>query len=91
VSRHHRSHWVQWGDRIMPRFTVEPTDLKYRRDACKVCDDLGVTLETIDEERYDVAMPCWSCRKYCETCKQYVRKSGAHQCVVPVPGKQMNE
>jgi hypothetical protein len=82
-----RGHWVQDGDRIVPRLLFEPTDLKYRPDSCKVCDDLGVTVETIDEERYDVTVPCWKCRVFCKACNKYVKKSG-HQCVAPVPEKE---
>jgi hypothetical protein len=66
--------------RIVPRILFDPVDLKYRPDVCKVCDGMGVTLQTLDEERYDVAMPCWACRVFCKACNKYVNKSG-HQCV----------
>ena len=77
-----RNRWVQWGDRIVPATLFEPRDFKYRPDACKTCDDTGVTVETIDEERYDVVVPCWRCRVFCKACNKHVKKSG-HQCVAP--------
>jgi hypothetical protein len=83
----HRGHWVEDGGQLVPRFFFDPPDLQYRRDVCKVCDGTGVTLETLDEERYDVAMPCWSCRMLCKVCNKYVKKAG-HECAGPVPEKE---
>jgi hypothetical protein len=74
-----RSYWVDDGGKIVPRSLFEPLDFKYRPNSCKVCDDTGVIIETIDEERYDVTTHCWKCRVFCEACNKHVKKSG-HEC-----------
>lgn len=76
-----RSNWVYSGGRPVPRALFEPLDPNPRPGVCTVCDGAGVTVETIDEERYDVLVPCWKCRTYCRTCKKYVSKNG-HECPV---------
>ena len=79
------SRWVQWGDKIVPAFLLEP-ELNQRAE-CRLCGDSGYLLETIDEERYDVAVPCWKCRVFCKACDKHVRKAG-HQCVAPAKEAQ---
>jgi hypothetical protein len=81
-----RNDWVQFGDRIVPA-TLFEADLKQRSAGCKMCGDTGVQIDCIDEERYDVVVPCWACRTFCKACNKHVKKSG-HQCVVPVPEKE---
>jgi hypothetical protein len=49
------------------------------RGGCPQCGGLGVLVETIDAERYDVTVPCWACRRYCKACDKYVKKEG-HEC-----------
>jgi hypothetical protein len=73
-----RSHYVDWGGRLVPRRIVEP-DLSITPGVCRACDGLGAVPETIDEERYDVMVPCHFCRVFCKLCDRYVAKTG-HQC-----------
>jgi hypothetical protein len=70
--------YVQYGDKIVPAFMLEPT-LNQKAD-CNLCGDSGYLIETIDEERFDVRVSCWKCRVYCKACRKDVKKSG-HQCV----------
>src|SRR5262252_665429 len=42
------------------------------RGACPICGGLGHVLESIDNRRADVAVPCYACHEYCRTCKQTV-------------------
>ena len=82
------SRFVDDNGRLVPRSLFHGgDDLKYRPDECKVCQGTGVLLETIDEERYDVTVPCWACRVFCRACNKHVKKTG-HQCVSPVPEKE---
>jgi hypothetical protein len=83
------SRFVEWDGKLVPRSLFDATedDLSYRPDSCKMCRDSGVLQETIDEERYDVMVPCWACRRYCKACNKHVKKSG-HECVVPATGKE---
>jgi hypothetical protein len=73
-----RRSFIQEGGHLVPRVLFEP-DLKHRAE-CKQCGDTGVQIERIDEERYDVLVPCFACQVYCKACDKHVRKSG-HQCV----------
>lgn len=73
------SRYVRWGDRLLPRALAEPVEPKYE-PACTVCGDMGIVLETIDEDRHDVVLPCWACKRFCKACGKWVAKRG-HKCV----------
>ena len=47
--------------------------------ACAECGGAGSVMESIDSERFPVAVPCDRCRRWCEHCKRHVAKVG-HQC-----------
>jgi hypothetical protein len=72
------SRYVQVGKHIFPASMFEP-DLKPPPGACKQCGGRGSLVETIDSERFDVLVPCWSCQTFCKTCNRYVKKGG-HEC-----------
>lgn len=78
MSRH--SRFVEWDGRLVPASLFDATDDLTRKPDCGICCDRGVVQETIDEERYDVMVPCWNCRQFCKACNKHVRKSG-HECV----------
>lgn len=80
MPRNNRNHWVVSEGHILPSSVFEPWDRPKQRPECGICCDTGVTIETIDEERYDVVVACWKCRVYCKACDRYVQKSG-HECV----------
>jgi len=75
-----RNDWVESDGRIMPSTIFEPTREQIRSAACKLCGDSGVLIECIDEERYNVTVPCWKCQEYCRICDKHVAKTG-HKCV----------
>ena len=72
------SRFVEWGGKYWERWFFEPP-LDLPKGACPNCGGLGVVAEQIDEERYDVAVPCHYCRMYCKTCKNWVKRAN-HQC-----------
>jgi hypothetical protein len=47
--------------------------------ACPMCGGAGSVLESIDPERFPVAVPCDRCRRWCDQCKKHVARAG-HQC-----------
>ena len=72
------SRFVAWGGKFWGRgFFYPPLDLP--AGACPRCGGLGVVAESIDEERYDVAVACPECQGWCSACRQHVRRSG-HVC-----------
>ena len=79
-----RRSFVRDGDQFVPRVLFEPPGLGPY--SCKICRDTSVLIERIDEERHDVLVPCWSCRRYCKPCDKYVPKEG-HAC----PAKENHE
>jgi len=72
-----RRSFVSEGGHLVPRTLFEPTSLGPY--SCPQCCDTGVSIERIDEERYDVVVPCWACRRFCKPCNKYVAKKG-HEC-----------
>jgi len=72
------SRFVEWGGKHWGRNFFDPP-ANAPRGVCVRCGGLGVVPETIDEERYDVAVPCPSCRFYCKPCGRWVKRNG-HQC-----------
>jgi len=74
-----RSRYVREGSSFIPRVLIEPWPGQDAPDACPQCGGSGLVAECIDEERFDVAVPCWACRRYCAACKKYVSKD-AHEC-----------
>ena len=78
-----RSPFVTRNGTFVPRVLIDPwpdDDPK----VCGACGGLGSVPETIDEERYDVLVPCEWCQRYCKTCKEYVPKEG-HECPIAAP------
>jgi len=49
------------------------------RAVCVHCDGLGYVMESIDDERLPVSVPCQWCRAYCKPCDKWVPKKG-HEC-----------
>lgn len=72
------SRYVEWGGKLWERGFFNPP-LKLSPGTCPNCGGLGVVPESIDEERYDVAVPCHYCRMYCKTCGKYVKRKD-HVC-----------
>lgn len=54
---------------------------------CPACRGLGKRLESIDEERPDVRVPCYACQRFCKACKDWRKKD--HVC--PVREKERGE
>ncbi len=79
------SHWVRWGDHLVPRIMCEPDLDAAKPGTCPHCGGVGAYPESIDEERYDEMMPCFWCREFCKACQRYVKKGG-HECS-PVEAK----
>jgi hypothetical protein len=72
--------YVQWGNRIVPASLLEPTARELSQPGvCRLCGGLGSIAETIDEERYDVMVPCHMCRIFCKACNDWVKKQ-EHEC-----------
>jgi hypothetical protein len=77
------SRFVEWGGKYWERAFFEvPLDLP--PGVCGHCGGLGVVPESIDEERYDVAVHCPWCRLFCRHCRAWVKRA-EHVC--PVQGK----
>jgi hypothetical protein len=55
--------------------------------ACPWCGGSGIQFDQIDEERPEVAVPCFYCRVFCYLCKRDVPKKG-HTCNALVPVDQ---
>jgi hypothetical protein len=72
---------VSSGGRLLPS-SLYNDPLSIPPGACPVCGGSGVQAETIDEEKADVLVPCYHCRRYCKECRKYVRKDG-HECNTP--------
>ena len=69
------SRWVEWRGKYWDRLFFEvPHDLP--RGACQHCGDLGLVPEQIDEERFDVAVPCQHCQMFCKKCRRWVKRDG---------------
>ena len=47
---------------------------------CTACRGLGTRLESIDDERREVRVPCYACQRFCRACKEYRKKD--HVCPV---------
>jgi hypothetical protein len=72
------SRFVEWEGKLWGRgFFDPPLDLP--PGACGWCGDLGVIPEQIDEERFDVAVPCPHCRMFCRPCNAWVVRRD-HRC-----------
>ena len=72
------SRYVDDRGKILPRSFFEPP-LDLPEGACPHCGGGGQLAEQIDEERYDVLVPCFHCRKYCVACRAWV-KIADHRC-----------
>ena len=72
------SRWVEWGGKHWSAsFFDVPYDLP--PGLCARCGGLGVVPETIDEERFDVAVPCERCHMWCTACRAWVKRE-EHVC-----------
>lgn len=71
---------VEWRGKLWPAalFESDPTG-PYVKPKCGICGDSGLVREQIDEERHDVMMACWNCRKYCKACDKYMPKDHVHE------------
>jgi hypothetical protein len=72
------SRFVEYCGKLWPREFFDPR-LDLLPGACPQCGGLGVVAESIDEERFDVAVPCWMCKMWCKVCHQWVKREG-HEC-----------
>jgi hypothetical protein len=71
------SRYVTRGGKLYPARFFDP--LNPKPGDCPHCGGTGEYPESIDEERYDVMVPCFMCRRFCTVCKQWVKKIG-HEC-----------
>ena len=53
--------YVEHKGRIVPAVVFAPNE--DRIPDCKVCGDVGLVRETLDDDRLDVMVKCWSCGK----------------------------
>jgi hypothetical protein len=72
-----RGHWVKHQGRLVSRSTIESDE--FLPGLCPNCHGSGLVAETIDEEQFDVAVPCPTCQDFCFECKKWVTREG-HQC-----------
>jgi hypothetical protein len=72
VSRHIQSE----GRSILRELLEEPSPPP---GTCQHCGGSGVNYECIDEDRFDVPVPCVWCKRYCKACDNWVAK-GEHKC-----------
>ena len=72
------SQWVEWGGKLWHYRFFQP-DLDLKPGTCPTCGGLGVVPQQIDDERYDIAVPCDRCKMFRKTCKQWVKREG-HTC-----------
>lgn len=72
------SRFVEWRGKLWERLFFDPP-LDLPPDTCGHCGGLGLVPEQIDEERYDVAVACPWCRVFCQTCHNWVTRTG-HKC-----------
>ena len=72
------SRFVRWGDKLWERAFFDPPP-NLPPGTCAWCGGLGVVPEQIDEDRYDVAVACPSCRTWCPHCHAWVQRAN-HQC-----------
>jgi len=79
------SRYVHDGGRYWPRVLFDPP-VNPPAGECMHCGGTGVRAESIDEERYDVLVPCRWCQTFCKVCDKWVQKAG-HECAAPVPEK----
>jgi hypothetical protein len=68
---------VEWKGKLWPAVLFDGT-IDAPPGSCGRCGGLGMIRETIDEERHDVMVPCFMCREYCKTCKEWKKKG--HAC-----------
>lgn len=72
------SRFVEWNGKLWGRSFFDPPD-DLPPGTCGWCGGLGVVPERIDEERFDVAVRCQHCQKFCTGCRQWVKRDG-HEC-----------
>jgi hypothetical protein len=70
--------YIRMGRKHVPAFLCE-SPLDAPKGACPHCGGSGSIPESIDDERYDVLVPCVWCQEYCKACADWVKKSG-HEC-----------
>ena len=72
------SRFVEWGGELWGREVFNPP-FNLPPGVCTWCGGLGVVPEQIDEERFDVAVPCWQCQMFCKQCRHWVTRQN-HTC-----------
>jgi hypothetical protein len=68
---------VNYGGKLMPACLFDGS-IDSPPGSCGRCGGSGVVRETIDEERHDEMVPCYTCQAYCKPCGKYRRKG--HEC-----------
>lgn len=72
------SRRVEWGGKYYDRGLFDPP-LNPPPGVCPRCGGSGVVAEQIDEDRCDVAVPCFRCQMFCKPCNDWVKREG-HTC-----------
>lgn len=68
------SRRVEWRGRLFGSGLFDMATLDPLPDSCPRCGGLGLVAESIDEERFDVAVACPQCRIYCKSCDKWVER-----------------
>lgn len=74
------SRFVEWGGKLWEKCLFDPPP-NPPPGVCPHCGGMGAVFEQIDEERFDVLVPCHHCRMYCKSCKDWVKRDN-HTCKV---------
>ena len=72
-----RGRWVTYQGKLVPRSVIQPDEIL--PGLCPNCGGSGLVAETLDEEQFDVAVPCPTCQDFCFNCKKWVTREG-HKC-----------
>jgi excinuclease UvrABC ATPase subunit len=75
------SRYVQHEGHLWPPGVFDPP-MNPPKGACAHCGGTGQRVESIDDERPDVLVPCEACQEYCRVCDKY-RQKGGHECRKP--------
>ena len=60
---------VNWHGKLVPRWLVTLSPVEFVPVTCRVCGGLGEIPETIDEENFDVMVPCYACGSKVNQCE----------------------
>lgn len=71
---------VEYKGKLWPAALFEPhAVMGPGKPLCGICGDTGLLRETIDEERFDVMVACFNCRRFCKECGGYRGKDHTHE------------